>query len=232
MKRSLTWAKPAISKWGREEAMSIMIVDDSVDDRVLLQRTLEGAGYKELVQAGSGAEALKLLSGSPPGKGTEVDLILLDIVMPGMDGIEACKNIKAIEPLRDVLVIMVTVKSETAELERAFTAGAMDYITKPLDKVELLVRVRSALALKREMDCRKARELELAKRTEELEHALREVKTLRGFIPICASCKKVRNDQGYWQGVERYLRDHSEAEFTHDICPDCIQKLYPGLAKS
>ncbi len=206
--------------------MSIMIVDDSMDDRTLLQKTLEGAGFKDVVQADSGAEALKLLSGETPGvQATNVDLILLDILMPEMDGIETCKKMKANDHLRDVLIIMVTVKSESAELEKAFASGAMDYITKPLNKVELLARVRSALALKREMDCRKARE-------RELEQALREVKVLRGFIPICAACKKVRNDQGYWQGVERYLRDHSEAEFTHDICPDCIPKLYPGIPHS
>ncbi|MGH7255362.1 MAG: response regulator, partial [Nitrospirales bacterium] len=159
-----------------------------------------------------------------------VDLILLDIVMPDMDGVELCRQIKATEPLRDILVIMVTVQTGADDLDRAFGAGAMDYITKPLNKMELLARVRSALALKREMDIRKARERELDKRTKELEQLLSEVKVLRGFIPICAACKKIRNDQGYWEQVERYLRDRSEAEFTHDICPDCVEKLYPGLS--
>ena len=85
------------------------------------------------------------------------------------------------------------------------------------------------MKLKQEMDSRKAREQELKKRTQELEQALREVKVLRGFIPICASCKKIRNDRGYWQLVEAYIREHSEAEFSHGICPDCIKKFFPGV---
>jgi len=64
----------------------------------------------------------------------------------------------------------------------------------------------------------------------ELQEALAKVKTLRGLVPICANCKKIRDDQGFWQQVEVYVRDHSEAQFTHGICPDCMQKLYPDIA--
>jgi len=124
---------------------------------------------------------------------------------------------------------MVTAMAQREKLQLAFAAGAMDYINKPVNKVELRTRVGSALKLKQEMDSRKAREQELKKRTQELEQALREVKVLRGFIPICASCKKIRNDRGYWQLVEAYIREHSEAEFSHGICPDCIKKFFPGV---
>jgi len=61
----------------------------------------------------------------------------------------------------------------------------------------------------------------------ELQEALAKVKKLSGFLPICASCKKIRNDQGYWMQIEAYIRDHSEAEFSHGICPECMKKLYP-----
>ena len=64
----------------------------------------------------------------------------------------------------------------------------------------------------------------------ELKTALENVKTLRGLLPICASCKQIRDDQGYWQSVEQYVTAHSEAEFTHSVCPACIRKLYPELA--
>jgi hypothetical protein len=66
----------------------------------------------------------------------------------------------------------------------------------------------------------------------ELQEALAKIRTLKGLIPICASCKKVRDDKGYWQQVEVYIRDHSEAEFTHGICPDCFQRLYPDEYKT
>ena len=61
--------------------------------------------------------------------------------------------------------------------------------------------------------------------------ALKNIKTLRGLLPICASCKKIRDDKGYWNGLETYIHQHTEAEFTHGICPECMQKLYPGLLR-
>ena len=63
----------------------------------------------------------------------------------------------------------------------------------------------------------------------ELKKALEEIKTLSGFLPICASCKKIRDDQGYWKQIEVYISEHSEAEFSHGICPECAQKLYPDI---
>jgi transcriptional regulator with GAF, ATPase, and Fis domain len=65
----------------------------------------------------------------------------------------------------------------------------------------------------------------------ELKEALSHIKTLRGFLPICSSCKKIRNDKGYWEQVEVYIRDHSEAEFSHSICPECAEKMYPEFYK-
>jgi hypothetical protein len=72
------------------------------------------------------------------------------------------------------------------------------------------------------------RTAELKKKNTELKTALSQVKTLSGFLPICASCKKIRDDNGYWNQIESYIRNHSEAEFSHGICPDCAQKLYPN----
>lgn len=101
----------------------------------------------------------------------------------------------------------------------------MDYITKPVTSTELLARVNSALTLKQEMDCRKAREVELRRSNDELQRALREVKVLKGLVPICASCKKIRNDQGFWQQLEEYIQQHSEAEFSHGLCTPCIKSI-------
>jgi response regulator RpfG family c-di-GMP phosphodiesterase len=153
----------------------------------------------------------------------------MDVLMPGLDGVAACKRIKQEEHLRDIPVIMVTAKNDLGNLQNAFSAGAMDYINKPVNGIELLVRVASALTLKKEMDCRKEREAELRRSNESLQRALKEVKVLRGLIPICAACKKIRNDGGFWQQLEEYLGEHSEAEFSHGLCQPCIKRLYPGV---
>lgn len=210
--------------------MSILIVDDSTENLLLLQSILQTGGYKDLLTAESAEQAFKHLGmDDSGGDGASVDLILMDIQMPEINGIETCRRIKEVERHRDIPIIMVTAVAQREKLQLAFAAGAMDYINKPVNKIELRTRVGSALKLKQEMDSRKAREQELKKRTQELEKALKEVKVLRGFIPICASCKKIRNDRGYWQLVEAYIREHSEAEFSHGICPDCIKKFFPGV---
>jgi phosphoserine phosphatase RsbU/P len=224
--------------------MKILIVDDSLDHRLILQTILKSAGYTDVHMAASAREVLSRLGvddGAPlstrnlrenvASDGAEdFDLILMDFMMPEMDGTEACRRIKSVERVRDIPIIIVTAKTEPVDLQVAFDSGAMDYITKPVNEVALLARVASALNLKREMDTRKARERELAEKNRDLEQALREVKVLRGFIPICASCKKIRDDKGYWQQIETYIQERSEALFSHGICKDCMKKLYPDFA--
>ena len=200
--------------------MSILIVDDTPEIRNMLSVILESAGYQDLLFAASAAEAFERLGMNSSGVSPmDVDVVLMDIVMPDLDGVEACRRIKAVERFCDTPIIMVTAMSEAGFLEAAFAAGAVDYLTKPVNALELLARLRSALKLKREMDRRKARE-------QELEQALREVKVLQGLLPICSHCKKIRDDQGRWHMVESYIREHSKVEFSHGICPDCLDKHY------
>lgn len=210
--------------------MSILIIDDSADHRALLAAILKKAGHSDLTLLGSAMEAYRELGieqAKPPAR--TPDLIILDIMMPEIDGVEACRKIKAYSPINEVPIIMVTAKTETTYLQEAFAAGAMDYISKPVNPIELNARVASALTLKQEMDRRKARERELEQRNIELQTALSEVKVLRGLIPICAGCKKIRNDHGYWQQIEEYVQEHSEAAFSHGLCLPCAKRLYPGL---
>ncbi len=98
-----------------------------------------------------------------------------------------------------------------------------------IEKRESKILSLANLAQQREIDERKRVEEEREKLINELQEALNKVKTLSGLLPICASCKKVRDDSGYWNQIEVYIRDHSEADFSHSICPDCAKELYPDL---
>jgi DNA-binding response OmpR family regulator len=146
--------------------MSILIVDDSPVARLHLHTLLVGGGHTDVLTAVSAADAFRLLN--VDGQQTEgaeqasVDLVLLDIVMPDVDGVAACRRLKATAHLCDVPVIMVTAQTESERLAAAFAAGATDYITKPAEPVELLARVRAALRLKEETDRRKAQEREVS----------------------------------------------------------------------
>lgn len=143
--------------------MRILIVDDSEDSRDLTEGALLSAGYKDVITAASAAEAYKTLGiGIAPGSSVApVDLMLLDIVMPEVDGIEACARIRGDGRYADIPIIMITSLADMDSLSNAFIAGANDYITKPLNRIELLARVRAALKLKAELVRRQDREKEL-----------------------------------------------------------------------
>ena len=202
-------------------SVSILVVDDSPETRGELQSILVDAGYQQVLLAESAHEAfqrLSLANASAPAE--DIELVLMDIMMRDTDGVEACRRIKADRRYRDLPILMVTAIRAGAFLETAFAAGAVDYVTKPINRLELLTRLNSALKLKREMDRRKARE-------EELEQALQEIKVLRGILPICSRCKKIRDEDGQWHSVESYIKGHSEADFSHLICPECLDKCFP-----
>jgi PleD family two-component response regulator len=143
--------------------MRILIVDDSEDSRDITEAALLSAGYRDVPTATSAAEAFELLGlgNNTTDEGPTVDVILLDIVMPEIDGIEACARIRNDLRYADVPIIMVTSLADMDSLGNAFVAGATDYIAKPVNRIELLARVRSALKLKGELERRQQREREL-----------------------------------------------------------------------
>jgi two-component system, chemotaxis family, response regulator WspR len=163
---------------------TILIVDDIEDGRIILSGMLENSGFDDLVTAESAEEVFAHfeLDGTPDPKG--IGLVLLDINLPRIDGLEVLRRLKTTPALADIPVIMVTAHTEEHILARAFAGGAMDYIAKPVRQVELLARVGSALRLKREMDARKAREKDLMDVSRWLEEANSSLRRLSVLDPL------------------------------------------------
>lgn len=198
--------------------MSILIVDDTLDHRLLVERLLHGAGYTRTIAVESAAAAFALLGIEPSGPvSSPVDVILLDIMMPGINGLEACRRMKADPRMADIPVIMVTANTDADSLRQAFAAGATDYIRKPIIQVELIARVCTVLTMKLEMTMRKRRE-------HDLELAMQELKALRGCAPICASCKRIRSLSGGWQTLEEFVKASSDLKIDDTLCAHCVEQ--------
>lgn len=145
--------------------------------------------------------------------------------MPNMDGIEVCRRVRESLNSHPVYVILLTVRDRKADIVRGLEAGADDYIAKPFDEEELRVRVLVGVRI---IELQR----KLSQRVDELTYALQQVKQFTGLLPICSYCKRIRDDQNYWQQVESYISKHSEALFTHGVCPDCFGRVVrPQLAK-
>ena len=189
--------------------MGILIVDDSADARLLLESFLKKAGYSDVVLAESADVALKYMDTDGAER---IDLVLMDVVMPGMNGMEACRQIRGNARLQDIPVVMVTAKAEEIDLKSAFDAGAVDYVTKPIKKIEFLTRIRSVLKLKYETDKRKARERELLEMTQKLDRANQRLEYLSYMDELTDIANRRYFEEHFdqeWKRAERYLRDLS-----------------------
>ena len=197
--------------------MRILIAEDDITSRSILVSVLRKAGHA-VVETANGLEAWEALQKPDAPK-----LAILDWMMPGLDGIDVVQRIRATASDQPPYILMLTAKTDKAAIIEGLEAGANDYLAKPFDVGELRTRIEVG---------RRMVELQetLSEKIDELQRALSEIKTLRGIVPICASCKKIRDDAGFWQQVEVYVHDHSEAEFSHGICPECMKRLYPQFA--
>ncbi len=202
--------------------MSILIVDDSKEQRELLSMILQTAGYRSLLFAESADEALKRVGiGADSRPSERIDVVLMDLLMPGMDGLEACRRIRSEERLKHLPVIVVTAKTDPPDLMDAYTAGATDYIRKPVIPVELVARVSTAMTVKEEYDNLEEHERELEVKTKELTRTVDELKVLRGTLCLCTKCKRVRTTSGLWQRLEDYLEEKLQAKIASAVCNRC-----------
>jgi DNA-binding response OmpR family regulator len=199
--------------------MKILIAEDDPVSRRILDLRLKAWGH-EVVIAKDGAEAWAALQGNDAPH-----LAILDWMMPGMDGVEVCRRVRQTQSTPPTYIILLTGKSSKEDVVKGLEAGANDYIIKPFNLQELRARIQVGATVV-ELQQR------LAERVIELEEALAQVKRLQGIVPICSYCKHVRNDQNYWQQVESYVSAHSEARFSHSVCPACYEAVVvPQLAE-
>jgi DNA-binding response OmpR family regulator len=190
----------------------ILIADDSDLDRLFLQALLTSWDY-QVETAATGAEAWEALRAPDRPR-----LAVLDWEMPGRTGPEVCQMVRGLDLPEPPYLLLLTVRQGTAATVTALESGANDFVTKPYDQAELAARLGVA---RRMLDLQST----LAQRVRDLEAALRHVQQLRDLLPICAWCKRVRNDQNYWQQVDEYFNQHAGITFTHGICPECQKQL-------
>ncbi|MFH0995226.1 MAG: response regulator [Pseudomonadota bacterium] len=196
--------------------IKVLVVDDDPDVLFATSRIVESAGYKVL-KASTGSECMKTARENRP------DLILLDVVLPDTEGTELCKLIKTDPYFEGTFVVLLSgSRISSSEQAEGLDIGADGYIARPISNQELKARVKAMVRIlitERERD----------RLIFELREAISKIKQLSGLLPICSHCKKIRDDKGYWNHIEAYIRDHSEAAFSHSICQECAKKYYPDM---
>jgi len=197
--------------------MKVLIAEDDITSKLILESIISKWSF-EVIGVDNGLKAWEVLQQQdvPP-------IAILDWEMPGLDGPELCKRIKMLDRENPVYIILLTYRTSKEDIVIGLQAGADDYVTKPFDNNELLARINVAKRLVKAQST-------LSRKVEELERAMEHVKTLQGIIPICMHCHSIRNDDSAWHRLEAYIERHSDAQFSHSICPTCIAKYYPDYA--
>ena len=196
--------------------MRILIAEDDITSRALLKYMLTKWGYEVFVTK-DGNEAWEALHAEDAPR-----FAILDWMMPGLDGVEVCRKVRQLDVSNPTYIILLTSRTSKKDIIAGLEAGADDYIGKPYETDELRVRVKVGERVA-------ALQSALAEQVHSLQEALAHVKTLQGILPICMHCHKIRNDQQSWERLEKYITEHSEAQFTHGLCPECLEKHYPDF---
>jgi len=197
------------------ESIKALLLEDNPDDLLILEKLIRSIPRLDIrfTTSKNLSEAVACL------KNEQYDLIVSDLTLPDSSGLETFRGLRA-QALKTPVILLTGVDDEDMAIQ-AVREGAQDYLVKGEINANLLLR---AIVYAIERNRLKEERENLIK---ELTDALSKVKILSGLLPICAGCKKIRNDKGYWEQVELYLKEHADIEFTHGFCPDCIQKLYP-----
>jgi len=193
--------------------MNVVIADDDRIAAAVLAQTLRRWDF-DVTVASDGAEALDRLQAA----GASPTLAILDWMMPLVEGADVCRRIRREMPLANMYLMLLTSLESKERVVAGLEAGADDYLIKPFDPEELRARINVGVRVL-------ALQERLAERVKELEDALDSVKQLRGLLPICSYCKRIRADDQYWIQVESYIAERSNAQFSHGICPPCASAL-------
>lgn len=192
--------------------MDILIADDDAISRRMLEATLQRWGHRVLAVP-DGQSAYEALS-----RNDAPLMAILDWMMPHLDSSTICRRLREDPAKRFLYIILLTARTDKQDIAAGLVSGADDYITKPFDREELQARVNVGIRMA-------TLQQKFAERVAELEEALKRVKQLQGLLPICCYCKCIRNDENYWQRVEVYISEHSNAHFSHGICPKCFETV-------
>jgi AmiR/NasT family two-component response regulator len=196
---------------------NILVVEDEFIVAMDIKERLESMGYNVCGMLDSGERAVEKASSTSP------DLVLMDIVLNGkMDGIEAAQ---AITENQELPIVFLTAYGSHGIIDRAKKIDPLGYIIKPFKDRELNAVIEIALHRSSLDASPRNKEEELLRENRRLSRELSELNRLVGVLPICAYCKKIRDEEGQWTQIEVYIRDRTEVEFSHSICPDCVKRL-------
>src|SRR5919106_4598351 len=196
--------------------MRALVADDDRITTVILSGALRQLGF-EVTVVHDGTAAWDYITGE-----TAPSLAIIDWMMPGLDGPELCRRVRREASRAHLYLILLTARTDRSDVIAGLDAGADDYLTKPFHADELRARVR--------VGCRiLALQQRLAEQIAELQEMMANVKQLRGLLPICSYCKRIRSDSNYWEQVESYISGHTDAQFSHGICPCCYERVLAEL---